>query len=537
MSCCLPLSGRIPCSWKRVFGSLFLGFVVFFANATFAAERTIDIKVAQYDTFLELTCREGGAWAVGDKKGRLQPQEMVQLSGVLEKRAVKRYHVMVASARAGETQKLAELEAEWKAMGWPAKTMIIGRELLADDGKTILSDNRMGNVEAGVFGDQQSAQALVDKLAAQGKSSWIFTEVVSRTQGRLTLKSNGQVLAEGKELLLLPDQTVLLKKVEFAVGYPWHGFADRLYRGSFICRWGAQDALDCVLKTSLETILAGVVPSEISAKAEIGALQAQAVAARGEILGKIGQRHAGEGFDSCSEQHCQVFAGETPEALNVAKKIAPTCGVLMVDGSGNIAEAVYAANCGGRGEACQFVWTSPPNPILCGVWDSTGNPPSLDLSEEEQVGVFINNPPDCYCKDPAAEGSNSFRWKKSLVGGDWKNIENAIGVGRVQKISDIARGYSGRIYRMTFTGERGSRTVMKELNIRRLFGGLKSACFVASWTRDTAGFIIGAEVSGAGFGHGVGMCQTGAQSRARRGWSFDRILGYYFPGSSLKKWY
>jgi len=120
---------------------------------------------------------------------------------------------------------------------------------------------------------------------------------------------------------------------------------------------------------------------------------------------------------------------------------------------------------------------------------------------------------------------------------DWKAFESQLGIGRVKSITDIARGFSGRIYRMTFVGERGSKTVMKELNIRRLFGGFASACFVADYRRDAAGFIISADFFGAGFGHGVGMCQTGAQSLAKQGWNFSRILSLYFPGSTLRKIY
>ncbi len=90
---------------------------------------------------------------------------------------------------------------------------------------------------------------------------------------------------------------------------------------------------------------------------------------------------------------------------------------------------------------------------------------------------------------------------------------------------------------MTFVGQAGEKTIMKELNIRRTFGSLMSACFTADYQYDAQGYIIGAKIAGAGFGHGVGMCQTGAQSLAQKGWSFQRILAHYFPGSLLKKWY
>ncbi len=512
--------------------ALFCVLSVFVGSAS--AERLINIKVAQYATTIEFTADSGLVWDMNGKNGRISGADVAKVSGVLEKAAVKRYHVMTASARAVETEKLSRLESEWKALGFPARILTIGRPLLTADGKSVIHDGRLGMVEVGVYNTQSEAQALVDRLAAQGKSSWIYVEVVSRSQGRLALVVNGATVAEGRELYLVPEQTMLLKKVEYAVGYPWHGFADRTYRGKMTFRWGAEDAIDAVLNTPLETVLAGVVPSEISGNAAIGALQAQACAARGEILAKIGTRHIGEGFDTCSEQHCQVFSGESAMSIAVAQKIAPTRGYVLTAPSGGLIDAVYAANCGGHGESNHYVWTTEPNPILRGVWD-IDNPPALDLSEEKQITDFLTNPRTAWCSDPSVEGGSNFRWKKTFTASDWNTIVNSLGIGRIKSVTDIARGVSGRIYRLTFVGERGSKTVMKELNIRKLFGGLKSSCFIADWARDAAGFITGATLIGGGFGHGVGMCQTGAQGMAKRGHTFDRILSYYFPGSILKR--
>jgi SpoIID/LytB domain protein len=500
------------------------------------AEKTIAIKIAQYATSIDFMCRDGATWNMGEKTGGIKAADTCSLSGTLLKRAVKRYHVLTNSVKAAEVNQLDEFVAEWRSLGFSPKIEILGEPLYTDDGKTLIHDGRLAVVNVGTFADMASAQALVDRLAAQGKSSWIQTEVVSRSEGRMSLKVNGSIVAEGTDLLLVPQQLVLLKKVEYAVGYPWHGFADRSYRGSLMIQWGAYDAMDCILKTPMEMVLAGVVPSEISAKAEIGALQAQACAARGEILAKIGKRHPGEGFDTCSEQHCQVFAGESTLSIEVGRKIAPAKGWVLTTPQGGLVDAVYAANCGGRGEASHYVWTGPENPILRGVWDAD-QPPNLDLSEEKQVGVFLTTHQNCYCNNPTVEGGTNFRWQKTLNASDWKAIESAIGVGRIKTITDIARGFSGRIYRLTFVGERGNKTVMKELALRKLMGGLKSSCFIATWNRDAAGFIVSGELIGGGFGHGVGMCQTGAQALGKKNYSFDRILMHYFPGSILKKLY
>ena len=519
----------------RMFALLIGVFSVFPVVYVQAAEKSIDIKVAQYADGFDFICSKGASFEIGAQPGRIPAGASCRVTGVMTEKARKRYHVMVYSAYAEDVEATKNAEIEWKSLGFAFKTSFVGQKFLSEDGQTVLYDNRTVRGEVGVFEDLKSAQRLVDQLAAQGKSSWINTEIISWAKGSLKLFVNGVEQAGGESLLLIPDGLVRLKKVEYAAGYPWHGFADRDYSGTMVCRYGASDAIDCILNTILEAVLAGVVPSEISASADTGALQAQAVAARGEILAKVGIRHQGEGFDTCSEQHCQVFAGETVYSAQVAPKIAPTRGYVLKDGN-KILDAVYAANCGGHSEANHLVWTTKPNPILGGKWD-IANPPALDLSEEKQVADFIKNPPACYCSNPNVEGGKRFRWSKSINSNDWKAVNDRVGIGRIKSVKNIARGFSGRIYQMTFVGERGDKTVMKELNIRKIFGSLMSACFIAEYKRDAAGFIIGAEIKGAGFGHGVGMCQTGAQSLARQGWTFSRILAHYFPGSLLQKLY
>ncbi len=527
----------IDLSLRRCIAFVILVLLLTISLPASASDREIKIKIAEYSSTFNFNCPQGAAWEINGSMGKVAPADNCQVVGRLSNKAVKRYHVMVLSASLDEKELIAAEQLKWQALGMPLTIMVIGKEIYADDNKTALIDNRRADASVGVFPDRPSAQVMVDKLAAQGQSSWIYEEIVSLSKGSMTLKINGQVMATGSDMLLQAKQSIHLKKVEYGKGYSWHGYADRNYTGQRLqIRWGAQDAIDCILSAGLEYVLAGVVTSEISAKAEIGALQAQAVAARGEIMSNIGVRHAQEGFDTCSEQHCQVFYGDSAYTVDVGRKILPTSGQILTEPSGKLLSAVYSANCGGHSEANHLVWTTNPNPILCGVWDHQ-NPPALDLSEEKQVADFIKNPPKCNCNNPTVEGGNRFRWNKSMTASEWKNIENQLGVGRIKNITDIARGFSGRIYRLTFVGERGSKTVMKELNIRRLFGGFASACFVADYNRDTAGYIISGNFYGAGFGHGVGMCQTGAQSLAKQGWAFSRILAHYFPGSILKKMY
>ncbi|HNV71116.1 MAG TPA: SpoIID/LytB domain-containing protein, partial [Candidatus Ozemobacteraceae bacterium] len=420
----------------------------------------------------------------------------------------------------------------------PLHTLDMGKVSYADDGKTVKFDGRVRMFAVGSYPRREPAQILVDELARGSQSSWILEEIRQPAQGRVQVLVNGDVVAETTgEVVIQPKETLTLAKVEFAKGFQWHGFADRTYRGALSVRWGGQNALDAVVSCDFELVLAGVVPAEISSKAATGALQAQAVAARGEILSKMGLRHCNEGFDTCAEQHCQVYAGDTAVARQIAPVIAPTRGLILQASDGAIVDAVYAANCGGHSEANHLVWTTSADPILAGQWDGPKPNPVLDLSREADVKKFIRTPPKSYCNDKTVEGGDKYRWKTPVLGAKWRKVEEAAGVGRIREIKDFARGVSGRLYKLTIVGESGTKTIMKELNIRKLFGMLRSACFIATWKRDKSGFVDGAVFEGAGWGHGVGMCQTGAQSLAKKGWPFQKILAHYFPGSRLVKTY
>ncbi|RCK78179.1 MAG: putative amidase enhancer [Candidatus Ozemobacter sibiricus] len=491
-----------------------------------ATAPVLRLKVAEYATGLTFRMPQGGTWSLGGKTGRLARSDRAEVSGRLQSRARQQYHVVVESVPMRDPERVAAALAKWRATGRPIHTYQAGRQSPTWDGRVLY-------IAAGLFPTREAAQKLVDQLANDGQSSWIFAEPLALARGTIALTINGRRVAQGAGPLgLTPVRDLILHKVEYARGYSWHGRADRTYRGPLTIGWGAQDALDCVLATDLEHILAGVVPSEISSKAAPSALQAQAVAARGEILSKVGLRHLKEGFDFCAEQHCQVYAGDNAVTDRIAAEIAPTRGLILHAADGTILDAVYAANCGGRGDRNDLVWNSQPNPHLIGVWDGP-RPLALDLTDEAQVASFIRFPPFSYCQDPTVEGGDKFRWTRTLTGDAWQKVVAAAGVGRIRQIDGLERGPSGRLYKVVIHGEKGIKTVMRELKIRQLFGGLRSACFVVAWQRDAAGFITGGEFTGAGWGHGVGMCQTGAQYLARQGWSFDRILLHYFPGARL----
>ena len=486
----------------------------------------VKIRVAQYEKTLALLMPDGGTWQAGKKTGKLQAGRLYSISGQITAQAQRRYHLMVGSGSAAEEAQLKEIESRFPQ--YKTHRFMAGSAPVAG-----FPDNRVVFIGVGIFAEEAEARKLQDRLAADNLSSWVFIENIRPASGLLQLKLDKKLVAESLTgFRFNSEQHCLLKKAEFAKGYSWHGFEDRKFAGDLLIQYGCDNQIDCIEVTNLEKLLIGIVPSEISAKAPQAAMQAQAVAARGEMLAKKGVRHLNEGYDFCSEQHCQVYKGLQPTDAAIEKNISPTRGLVLQNHVGGILDAVYGANCGGHSSANQHIWTSNPDPHLQGSSDIIAGT-RVDLTDETQATAFIDNPPECWCSRSGIEGADKFRWKKSLNQKEWQSVVAKAAIGRIKEISGFSREISGRIVSIRLLGETGEKTVLKELPIRQLFGGLRSSFFKAAWHRDQQGFIVAADFSGAGWGHGVGMCQTGAQSMALSGKSFAEILLHYFPGARL----
>ena len=510
---------------------LFLLFLFIATSITCASAKEIacKIRVAQYAKQLKFKLLEGGRWETDNQKGNIPANASCKISGKLLQKAVKKFHVMVGSAESNDIEKIKELEKKFIAKNFRPYRFEVGTKSEIYPAKTLTY------IGIANFAKEDEAKAFLDKLSSQQISSWIFPELINQAKGNLRLEYARKKI-QGNAFKIIPNGKIVLKQVEFAKGYSWHGFEDRTYKGPVKFCWGSDDLIDSILTINLEDLIAGIVPSEISPKAPDEAIKAQAVAARGEMLSKKGIRHYKQGYDFCSEQHCQVFKGQAPYIKRIARIIKPTRGLIIETADGKILDAVYGANCGGHTASNHKIWTSNPNPHLSGVSDVKGNK-TYNLTDNAQAKEFILNPPACYCSVKGIEGSNKFRWKKKLSAKQWKKIEADLNIGRIKTVSEFKREISGRIYSLVIKGEKGEKTILKELPIRRLFGGLRSSCFIAKWHKDKQGYIYKADFNGAGWGHGVGMCQTGAQSMGKMGISFKKILLHYFPGTKLRKLY
>jgi stage II sporulation protein D len=287
----------------------------------------------------------------------------------------------------------------------------------------------------------------------------------------------------------------------------------------------------------LEELLRGLVPSEMFASAPAEALKAQAITARGEVLAKIGARHLTDPYLLCSEQHCQVYGGLGSERASTDAAVRATRGEALFSRGGRLVDSVYSAVCGGHTEDNDVVWGGPPDPSLRGVSDLVDDLGSGDLRDEAQLRGWIDRVPRSYCRLSGAAPSTKIRWSRRFSAAELAELLEPLGVGRVLRLEPRERGASGRASVLHVVGDRGEAEVRGELRIRKLLKNLNSAAFYVEAIAGTTAYPTSFVFHGAGWGHGVGMCQTGAIGRASQGSGYREILSHYFNGAELTRIY
>jgi len=344
-------------------------------------------------------------------------------------------------------------------------------------------------------------------------------------------------LARISRLVLRPqdDGTIQLEGVPFGVGWWWESKENRIYEGVMEASAKEDGTLDVIMQLPVEEYLRGVVPSEIGGTSPAEALKAQAVAARSETMTALGEgTYAGPNYDICADVDCQVFAGTKKRTAATDEAIRATRGIILTY-DGKPIPAYYASNSGGFTEDVRNVWPHRDRGIPCYSprYDGEGDGPS-DLNTEEGVRTWIAARPRVFSNADFHENlpdwtKKNFRWEVTTSADDLTTmVAQRKDIGRVTAIEPLERGPSGRLIKVRFVGETGSLEVGPELSIRQVWQPpLKSSAFVVD--AEEGKFRI----RGAGYGHGVGMCQTGAISRALSGQDYKTILLHYYTQAEL----
>jgi len=360
----------------------------------------------------------------------------------------------------------------------------------------------------------------------------------------LTLFPENEVL-RGGQIICVPAgaSTFTLSNVTIGIRFHWERKEDQTFQGSLLLLARKDGTVTAVNETGLESYLASVISSEMNPGAPMELLKAHAVTSRSWIVSMLERAR--------EEKHEIGMTSGMIERERAARAVEETRGVFLVD-QGEICDARYHKACGGLTESFENVWENRAVPYLSSVPDSPVRHPPVH-SEEDAEGWILSDP-DAWCRAGDTrvlrrilpsfdqETVNFFRWRVEYDREELQAIlkeKSDIDFGVLQGLVPLERGPSGRIIRLKIEGSKASWVVGKELEIRRWLSRshLLSSAFVVSVERDASGTVARFILSGAGWGHGVGLCQIGAAMMAEEGFKAEDILKHYFLGAELKKLY
>lgn len=390
-------------------------------------------------------------------------------------------------------------------------------------------DNRRIRVLTGRFSSETEALAEAQRLKERfGALGTLHVGVQQRARGSMVardLQRDVAIRAEGV-LWFAPRGKGPLRLQADDAKNQLREYWGNLYVA--VDRSGKLAVANLVSETDL---LSGLVPAEIYASAPMAALEAQAVAARGQLVSKVGTRHLGDPFLLCAAQHCQVYAGRALEHPRTSQAVRATQGwVAMRPAHGQLVDTVYSANCGGHTEDNEVVWPGAADPQLRGQ-------PDLLLASRFPRGIpesglhdWLLSAPETYSRPPRDIPQEPYRWTTTVdptVIAGRSHVPASLGT--VKRLDVLARGKSGRATHVRLHGPRATFDLHGELRIRRALGDLRSSLFIVDAPDRFGRFVL----HGGGHGHGVGMCQHGAMGMARAGKDWKSILRHYYRGAEL----
>ena len=505
------------------------------------AEPHLRIELVEKAPEVTLYVREAARVVFSDGEALVLPADShLTFSLRSARQPQRRWAVGVRTYTYADGEKAGETVAQWRAKGHTVRLVEAGKVFTAKSGDELV-DTRRYWILLGEFDTEAGAKTLERKLQRQGTGTWIFMETVAPASGQLEIRKRGSDLAVTgpTPARLTSTAPVEIENVVFGVGFWGRGHREhRTFAGALEIDATEDGKVTVLNAIDLEDYIRGVLPVEISVKAPIEAMKAQAVAARTETFAKLRVKHFGEPFDLCASQHCQEYGGLTRTTADTNAAVEATRGIALMSNK-KFVDAVYSANCGGHTEDNDKVWTSNPSPALRGVLDGPkAAVPFASPITSRALRRWLTTRPQTYCGDPRVGEPEKYRWRKRMSAAKLKRLVNRhYAVGAVQDIKLGRRGVSGRLRRVDIIGDKDRVTVRKELNIRRVFGGLKSAMFILEVKRDGAGVPKTFTFIGGGWGHGVGLCQNGAMGMGLDGFKYPAILMHYFSHSYLQRVY
>lgn len=370
-----------------------------------------------------------------------------------------------------------------------------------------------------------------------------------------------------------------LHNVTIGISYHWERQEEQTFTGKLRLITNGENVI-AINILSVEDYLVSVISSEMNATSSVEFLKSHAVISRSWLLAQIEKRDRKNAykslqqsfikdentiirwydredhvlFDVCADDHCQRYQGIT-KATNpsVAEAVKDTEGMVLMYGD-EICDARFSKCCGGVSETFDTCWEDKDYPYLQPIADNPWNKEKPDLSIEENAEKWIRTTPEAFCNthdekvlkqilnNYDQETTDFYRWKVKYSQKEISDLihrKTGIDFGDIKDLIPTQRGKSGRISKLKIVGTLRTMTIGKELEIRRALSEshLFSSAFVVDKTELADSVPSGFVITGAGWGHGVGLCQIGAAMMGEKGYSYDKILLHYYSGAEIRRVY
>ncbi|HRM56690.1 MAG TPA: DUF4922 domain-containing protein [Prevotella sp.] len=445
---------------------------------------------------------------------------------------------------------------------------------------TLYNNGKQPNVTVGIVSGQKIHFSLNKPYLAKGETV-MGEQVVEFSEGGVLWNGN-----QYSKLTFHPqsaDASFSLSDVTIGVNFHWERKETQTFLGTL--RFVVEaDKICAINELPVEKYLESVISSEMSATSSLELLKAHAVISRSWLLAQMKKRRevAASGnnffsfvkkddmlirwydredhtiFDVCADDHCQRYQGITKETSpHVAEAIRQTLGQVLLDGE-DICDARFSKCCGGETEEFQYCWEDTPKSYLTAVRDlvlGVKNEEHSSLQDEATAERWIRSNPPAFCNttdkkilsqvlnDYDQETADFYRWKVTYSQEKIQQLfeeKLKMNFGSILDMKAVERGKSGRISKLQIIGTEKTFTIGKELEIRRALSDthLYSSAFVVDkYDKDEQGVPQRFEIIGAGWGHGVGLCQIGAAVMGEQGYAYNDILLHYYQGAEIKQLY
>jgi stage II sporulation protein D len=455
-----------------------------------------------------------------------------------------------------------------------------------------VSDNQEPLLRVGLMSGDRALPTV--KLTLGGRYKAQDGELLE--SGEYTASADGGLVRlAGASLIIAPRLTLTpvdfyasratIHGITIGVDFHWERSESQTFQGSVVLSLQS-DGLLVINELPLEAYLVSVISSEMSASAPRELLRAHAIVSRSWLLAQMRNRYKPVGdmsrdegaaadrspetemirwwdrenhpdFDVCADDHCQRYQGISKAFSKEAfEAVRDTRGRVLMWGD-EICDARYSKSCGGMTEEFRAAWADRDVPYLQAVYDGevdvAGYP--MPLSGESNAEAWIKCRPAALCNTESVEllarilpgfdqeTRDFFRWEVQYSNEELSQMildRTGLDLGRVISLEALERGKSARIIRLKIVGERQTIVIGKELQIRRALSRshLYSSAFVVEVEpQKPSKYPERLKLIGAGWGHGVGLCQIGAAVMAQRGYTHEEILSHYFGGTERRTIY